>query len=52
MGSVDKCDQFLSCYLIDPNYVIGIKWWKRILHHLLELSIANAMVIYFDKNPE
>ena len=49
MGGVSKCDQFLSYYLIGGT---SMKWWKCIFYRLLELSVVNAMVIYFHKNPE
>ena len=49
MGGVNKCDQFLSYY--STGYK-SMKWWKCIFYCLLELRIANALVIYFHKNPE
>ena len=49
MGVVDKCDQFLSYCSVDRK---SMKWWKKVFFRLFELSIVNAMVLYFEKYPE
>jgi hypothetical protein len=43
MGGVDKADQY-SCY-----YSFGrksIKWWRKLMFWLLEVSIVNAYILY------
>ena len=49
MGSVDKCDQYLSHYSLGRKSII---WWKKVFFRLFELCIINAMVVYFNKNIE
>ena len=44
MGSVGKCDQYLSYYYIDRK---AIKWWKKVFFSIFEIYINNSMVIYF-----
>lgn len=43
MGGVDKCDMLLSLYRNDQK---SLKWYKRILFHLLDLCIVNAWLLY------
>ena len=49
MGSVDKCDQYLSYYSLGRK---SIKWWKKVFFCLFGLCIIKAMVVYFNKNIE
>ena len=49
MNGVDKCGQYLYYYSMGRK---SIKWWKRAFFRLIELSIVNAMVIHFHKNPD
>lgn len=49
MGSVDKCDQFLSYYSLCSRN--SSKWWKKVFLRLFELAVVNAMCIYKEKHP-
>ena len=49
MNGVDKCDQYLNYYSIGRK---AKKWWKKVFFRLLELSIINAMVLFFAVRPE
>ena len=49
MNGVDKCDQYLNYYAIGRT---SIKMWKKVFFCMFELSIINAMVLYFTANPE
>ena len=59
MGGVDKNDQAVMYYgyphRLEHNYYLlgsiiyfprAKKWWKRVFFHLLDVSIANANVLY------
>lgn len=43
MGGVDKADQYSTVYDIDRK---SNKWWKRVFHRLLQMSISNSWIIY------
>ena len=49
MNGVDKCDQYLSSY---PFSRRTVNWWKNVFVRLFELSVINAMVIYFHEHPD
>ena len=49
MGGVDKCDQYLSYYLLRRK---TIKWWKKVFFRIFEISVVNAIVVYYYKNPD
>jgi hypothetical protein len=48
MNGVDRIDQMLSYY---PTVRKKIKWTKKLVLYMLELSLHNAHVIYNDKHP-
>lgn len=43
MGGVDKADQYSTVYDIDRK---SNKWWKRVFHRLLQMSVSNSWIIY------
>lgn len=43
MGGVDKADQYSTTYDIDRK---SNKWWKRVFHRLLQMSISNSWIMY------
>ena len=43
MGGVDKCDMLISLY---RNCLKSKKWYKRIIFHMLDMSIVNAWILY------
>eukprot|EP00731_Ephydatia_muelleri_P003594 Em0001g3594a len=43
MGGVDQSDQLIIYYGYSHRQV---KWWRRVFFHLLDLSIANASILY------
>lgn len=43
MGGVDKAEMLLSFY---RNDLKTIKWHKRVLFHLIDLSVTNAWLLY------
>lgn len=43
MGGVDKADQYSTVYDIDRK---TNKWWKRVFHRLLQMSVSNSWIIY------
>lgn len=49
MNGVDKCDQYLSSYPFNRR---TMKWWKKVFVRLVDLAVINAMVIYFEQNPD
>ena len=49
MNGVDKCDKYLASY---PFCRKTVKWWKKVFVRLFELSVINAMVIYFHNYPD
>ena len=49
MNGVDKCDQYLSYYSLTRK---SRKWWKKIFFRLVEISVLNAIVLYFKIHPE
>ena len=48
MNGVDKCDQFLSYYALSRK---SKKWWKKVFFRMVEVSVLNAMVLYFKVHP-
>ena len=49
MGGVDVVDQHFVYYAIGCR---GVKWWRRVFYHLLEMAIVNAFSIYKMNNPD
>jgi hypothetical protein len=43
MGGVDRCDQLMSFYRIKTK---SVKWYKRVLYHMLDLTLVNAYILY------
>lgn len=43
MGAVDKSDQLWQSYAIDKK---SRKWWRRLFHFLLDLTMVTAYNIY------
>ena len=43
MGAVDKSDQLRQSYAIDRK---SRRWWRRLFHFLLDLTMVNAYIIY------
>ena len=43
MGAVDKSDQLQQSYAIDRK---SRRWWRRLFHILLDLTMVNAYIIY------
>jgi hypothetical protein len=43
MGGVDRSDQLNSYYLANGKTV---KWWKKVLFHMLNTAITNAFVLF------
>jgi len=43
MSGVDVVDQHLVYYAIGRK---GLKWWRRVFYHLLEMSTVNAYATY------
>ena len=43
MGGVDKADQLVTYY---EFYHVSKKWWKRVIFHLLDISLVNAYLLY------
>ena len=43
MDAVDKSDQLPQSYAIDRK---SRRWWKRIFHFSLDLTMVNAYIIY------
>ena len=41
MGGVDTADQYYVYYAVGCK---GLKWWRRVFYHLLEMAIINAYV--------
>ena len=48
MGGVDKADQLVTFY----GYPFSKKWWKRICFHLLDTTLVNAYILYFQCTPK
>ena len=57
MGGVDRSDQMVLYYgythrlvntssLWSINLHRSLKWWKRVMFHLLDLSLVNANILY------
>ena len=43
MGGVDQSDQLVMYYGYAHRQT---KWWKRVLFHLVDLSLVNASILY------
>ena len=43
MGGVDKADQFGVYYSFDRR---SVKWWRKLMFWLLEVSIVNTYILY------
>ena len=43
MGEVDEADQLISYYGFSHRTV---KWWRRVLFHLLDVAVVNTYIIY------
>lgn len=43
MGGVDKADQYSTTYEVDRK---SNKWWKRVFHRLLQITISNSWILY------
>ena len=48
LGRVNKCNQYLTYYQFGRK---TIQQWKKIFRNF-EISVVNAMVVYYYKNPE
>lgn len=49
MRGVDVVDQHFVYYAIGRK---GVKWWRRVFYHLMEMAIVNAYAVYKINNPE
>ena len=47
MGGVDQSDQLVMYYGYAHRQT---KWWKRVLFHLVDLSLVNASILYNSVN--
>lgn len=43
MAGVDKADQYSTTYEVDRK---SNKWWKRVYHRLLQITVSNAWIIF------
>lgn len=43
MAGVDKGDQYSTTYEVDRK---SNKWWKRVYHRLLQITVSNAWIIF------
>lgn len=46
MSGVDRCDQLISYYSCPRK---TIRWYKKVIFHLLDVSLLNAYIIYSQK---
>jgi len=49
MSGIDRCDQMLS-YYSSPRKTI--KWYKKVMFHLLDMALWNSFYIYKKKFPQ
>lgn len=50
MGGVDLSDQLLSYYSMTARRTL--KWWKKVLWRLVDISIVNAWIIFHANYPD
>jgi hypothetical protein len=43
MGGVDRCDQMVSYAAFERR---TLKWWKKIIFHLVGLAVLNSYILY------
>ena len=49
MGGVDRSDQMVSYATFNSR---TLKWWKRVIFHVISLSILNAYLLYKEKTED
>jgi len=49
MGGVDRSDQMVSYATFQAR---TLKWWKRVIFHVMSLAILNAYLIYKEKTTD
>ena len=50
MGGVDLTDQYISYYSLTQRKTV--KWWKKIVWRMVDISILNAWIIFHSNYPE